>query len=163
MDAGLNRSRQLALLSFVVLFAFLISGCATRPINGGPIDMVSRDNNAVSHGDISSEYGYPLLRTMVIDIDRRTYLGNIEPTAPNNTFDLYRLYGPGRYAAGPPITPGRNIYYKAILSSADHHILRCDLTRNEGKPRDGLCVDDFGKIYDVMVNSLGSDGQTRTP
>ncbi len=131
-----------------VTLTFLMSGCATRPLEGESIDMVSRGSNTVSHGDIAN--AFPRLRTIVIDIDRRTYMGNIEPTPPNETFGFDRLYGPGRYAANPPAAPGRNNYYKAILSSADNHILRCDLTHREGKQRDGLCVDDFGHIYDVM-------------
>ena len=111
--------------------------------------MVSRNNSIVSHGDIFS--AFPGLRTIVINIDRRTYMGNIEPTAANDTFGFNQRYGPGRYAASPPAISGRDVHYKAILSSTDHFTLRCDLTHNQGKPRDGLCLDDFGRVYDVMA------------
>jgi hypothetical protein len=128
-----------SVLAPVVLLAFLLSGCVAPPTEPGAI---------VSHGNISS--AFPRVRTMVIDIDRRTYMGTTEPTAPNQTFGFNRLYGPGRYAAGPAATPDQDIHYKAILSSTDHHVLRCDLTHNDGRRSDGLCLDDFGQIYDVV-------------
>ncbi len=53
-------------------------------------------------------------------------------------------------ATKSPAAPGRKNYCKAILSSADNHILRCDLAPREGKQRGGLCVDDFGPIFDVL-------------
>ena len=132
----------------IAMLAFAISGCATPALEGTSIEVVSRNNNLVSHGDIYS--AFPRKRTVVIDIDRRIYMGHIEPTAPNDTFGFYRLYGPSRYAASPPALPGRDLHYKAILSSADNLTLRCDLTHNEGKPRDGLCLVDFGRVYDVI-------------
>lgn len=67
--------------------------------------MVSRGSNTISHRDIAN--AFPRLRTSVIDIDRRTYMGNIEPAAPNETFGFDRLYGPGRCAANPPAMPCR--------------------------------------------------------
>jgi hypothetical protein len=136
-------------LAIIVLSVFVLSGCALPPpAASGAIDMVSRGNNVVSHGNIAG--GFPRTRSMIIDIDRRTYLGSAEPTDPNKTFGFNRLYGPGRYAANPPAAPGSDIYYKAILSSTDNHVLRCDLTHNSGIRRDGICVDDFGHIYDVV-------------
>jgi hypothetical protein len=132
----------------IALLAFAISGCATPALEGDSIEVVSRNNDLVSHGDIYS--AFPRKRTVVIDIDRRTYMGHIEPTAPNDTFGFYRLYGPSRYAASPPAMPASDIHYKAVLSSADNMTLRCDLTQNDGRPRDGLCLDDFGRVYDVI-------------
>ena len=132
----------------VLLLAVALSGCGSFISSPPSLELMSRDTNAVSHGTVSSEY--PLTTRIVIDIDRRIYMGTSEPTAPNNTFGWSRIYGPNRYSPAAAAAPGGNRYYKAILSSEDRHVLRCDLTHSKTSQRDGLCVDDFGRVYDVV-------------
>jgi hypothetical protein len=131
-----------------LLLSFAISGCATQTNDSEPLEMMSRDRNTVSHGNVSSVF--PRTTRIVIDIDRRIYMGNSEPTAPNATFGFALTHGPNRYTAVSATRLERGNYSKAILSSSDNHVLRCDIATEEGKQRDGICVDDFGRIYDMV-------------
>ena len=86
----------------------------------------------------------------MIEIDRRIYMGTAERTAPNDTFGLVIAYGPNTRAAGTPMPLGLTNYYRAILSSSDHHVLRCDFIGDDLSQRDGLCIDNFGRLYDLV-------------
>jgi hypothetical protein len=132
----------------VLLLTFVMSGCAAQTNGIQPLEIMSRDSNTVSHGNVSN--AFPRTTRIVIDIDRRIYLGNSEPTAPNETFGFALTYGQNRYAAVSAGRLERSNFYKAILSSSDNHVLRCDIAKEEGKQRDGICVDDFGRIYDMV-------------
>jgi len=132
----------------IALLAWAVAGCATPPQNPRTIDIISRESNDVSHGVVSSYF--PRTTKIVIDIDRRIYSGNSEPTASNETFGFVRSYGQGRYTASTTTTLLNNSYFKAILSSSDNHTLRCDLRAEGGLRRDGICLDDFGRVYDVV-------------
>lgn len=131
-----------------LLLALVMSGCATQTNGTEALEMMARDSNTVSQGNISS--AFPRTARIVIDIDRRIYMGNSEWAAPNETFGFARIYGPNRYAAPSATRLERSNFYKAILSSSDNHRLRCDIAREEGKQRDGICVDDFGRVYDLV-------------
>jgi hypothetical protein len=131
-----------------LLLSFAMSGCATQTNDSQPLEMMSRDRNSVSHGNVSNVF--PRTTRMVINIDRRIYMGNSEPTAANETFGFALTYGQNRYAVASAARLERGNYYKAILSSSDNHVLRCDIATEEGKQRDGICVDDFGRIYDMV-------------
>lgn len=83
-------------------------------------------------------------------MDRRIYSGKSEPTASNQTFGFVHTHGQGRYAASTSAMLRDNSYFKAVLASSDNHTLRCDLRVEDGTRRDGICVDDFGRVYDVV-------------
>ncbi len=72
----------------------------------------------------------------------------------NDTFGFASAYGFNSH--GGTATAFGNSYsigdkfVKALLSSSDGHGLRCDL-RGQGASSGGICVDDGGKVYDVIL------------
>jgi hypothetical protein len=133
-------------LLFVILAT---AGCANPPSATQPVELMSRDDNIVSHGTVSSHF--PRTTRLVVDVDRRIYVGNSAATAPNQTFGFVHTYGHGRYNPATSALLESRSYQRAVLSSTDNHILRCDFRNAEGQQLDGICVDDFGRIYDVVT------------
>ncbi len=135
------------LLSVLIL---LFSGCAYLPTGLSQMQLTARDNGGIYYGSIRRE-GLALV-SMTVEIDRRTYFGNLELTRPNETHGLYRRYG-GRDAE--PKTPdvlAHTNYTIAVLSSTDNKVLKCDFTDVGGKNAGGLCVDEAQRVYDVVIS-----------
>lgn len=131
-----------------MLLAAVVAGCATQSAANYTIALTPRGGNAPIYGVVTHEL--PRTTKIVIDIDRRLYMGTAEPTPQNETYGFAFKYGVRNGAIVAPVDG--NFYSKAILSSSDRHVLRCDLVYNEGGQRDGLCVDDFERLYDVLLS-----------
>ncbi len=134
---------------FVLLLAVVTSACTTPAGSSRSLGLTQRGGNAEIYGVVSHEF--PRTTRITVDINRRIYMGNAEPVAPNETYGFAHKYGSRTPAAAAPLDG--NLYYKATLSSADNHVLRCDLVYNEGGQRDGICVDDFERIYDALLST----------
>jgi len=130
---------------FILLLAVAMPGCANF---SQPVDLAPREGKIVSHGVISATSMVPRRTLMIVDIDRRIYQGTIESTDANETFGLVLAFGQKGGAAESAGMPG--YYYRATLSSSDNHLLRCDFTGDAGRQRNGICVDDFRRVYDVL-------------
>jgi len=134
-----------ARLAPVLLLAAVLAGCA---VGTEPRDFTRRDGNTVIHGTIST-IEFPRNSDITVEIDRRIYFGTVRKVAPNQTFGIALAHGKSSRAAEAGGTPGADEYYTAVLSSSDNHVLRCDFTGTVSRLRVGICVDDFGSVYDV--------------
>src|SRR5258706_5406283 len=134
--------------AIVLILTLMSTGCAYLPTGISQVQLTARDGGAVYYGSVRRE-GLALV-SMTVEVDRRTYLGNMELTSANSTFGLYQRYG-SRDAAP---TTAANLKYtnftKAILSSTDNRVLTCDFTDVAGQDACGLCVDDAQRVYDVI-------------
>jgi hypothetical protein len=91
--------------------------------------------------------------TMTIEIDGHTYSGPMFRTASNDTFGFFQAYGGTRSVFGMSQSFGGNVAVKAILSSSDDHGLRCDMTGDGRGHGGGICLDDQGRVFDVLVGN----------
>jgi hypothetical protein len=126
-----------------------LGGCA-----GGSrwqVQMMPRDSgtvySGVGQGDGSGG------GSVAITIEGRTYTGPVVRTAANESFGFFQAYGSrGVNAIGGSQSFGGTVYVKGILSSPDNRGLRCDLTGDGHGHLGGICVDDKGRVYDVVAS-----------
>jgi hypothetical protein len=129
----------------------IVAGCAYLPANVTRVQMTARDGGTVYYGIIKRTL--PAVVNITVEVDRRVYYGNFELTYPNETFGLYHVYGLPRDVAPATAQPSSRINYsRAILSSSDQRILRCDFTDDGGREARGLCVDQSSRVYDVTLS-----------
>ncbi len=133
----------------VLLLTSIFGGCAYLPTTVSQMHMTARDG-ATYHGAV--QYAGLAVVTITVEVDRRLFRGNVEPTTSNTTFGLYRLHGPRDAAPKAAEILARTNYTRAILSSTDNRILTCDFTDVGGPGAGGLCVDDSNRIYDVIFS-----------
>jgi hypothetical protein len=137
--------------TIVLVLTLIFAGCAYQPTNVSRIQMTARDGGAVYYGIVKRNL--PAVVNITVEVDRRVYSGNFELTHANETFGLYVVYGLPRDAAPATLQPSaRTNYTRAILSSSDQHILRCDFIDDGGRDAKGLCVDDGSRVYDVTMS-----------
>ena len=136
--------------ALILLLASVAAGCAYLPTGISQVQLTARDGGAVYYGAVRHE-GLALVG-MTVEVDRRIYAGNLELTNPNSTFGLYQRYGARDAAPRTGETLAGTNFTKAILSSTDHRLLRCDFTAVRGAGAAGLCVDDAGRVYDVIFS-----------
>ena len=136
-----------ALLSVLTL---MLTGCAYLPTGLSQMQLTARDGGAVYYGAVRRE-GLALVN-LTVEIDRRIYAGNLELTRYNTTMGLYERYGARDAAPKTPEVLARTNFSKAVLSSTDNKILKCDFTDVGGQNAGGLCVDEAQRIYDVIFS-----------
>src|SRR5258706_72018 len=91
--------------------------------------------------------------TMTVEIEGHTYSGPMFRTGSNDSFGFFQAYGGTRSVVGVSQTVGGAVTIKGILSSADNRGLRCDLTGDGRGHGGGICVDDHGRVFDVLVGN----------
>jgi len=126
------------------------SGCAYLPTGLSQVQLTARDGGTVYYGAVRRE-GLALVN-LTVEVDRRIYAGNLELTRPERTLGLYELYGPRDAAPRTAAELARTNFSKAILSSTDNRILKCDFTDVGGTNAGGLCIDDSRRVYDVIFS-----------
>jgi hypothetical protein len=113
--------------------------------------MMPRDSGTVYRG-VANGNGMGS-GTMTVEIDGRTYSGPMFRTASSDTFGFFQAYGGTRNVFGTSQTFGGTVAVKAILSSADNHGLRCDMTGDGRGHAGGICLDDHSQVFDVLVGN----------
>lgn len=136
--------------AFLSVPTLLFTACAYLPPGLSQAQLSARDGGVTYNGSLRRE-GLAIVKLRV-EIDRRVYEGNVELTRPNETFGLYALYGARDAAPKSPETLGWTNYSRAILSSSDNRVLKCDFTDFAGKNAGGLCVDEAQRVYDVIFS-----------
>jgi hypothetical protein len=116
-----------------------------------PVQMMPRDAGMVYRG-VANGNGMGG-GTMSVDIDGRLYSGPMFRTASSDAFGFFQAYSGTKSAFGTSQTFGGNVAVKAILSSPDNHGLRCDMTGDGRGHGGGICVDDQGRVFDVLIGS----------
>jgi hypothetical protein len=132
------------------MVVLMLTGCAYLPTGLSQVQMTSRSGGTVYYGAVRRE-GLALVN-LTVEIERRIYAGNLELTRPNETTGLYRLYGPRDAATKTPDVLAHMNFTRAILSSTDNRVLKCDFTDVAGANAGGLCVDDAQRVYDVIFS-----------
>jgi hypothetical protein len=138
------RRPQVLSLSYVIA-ALLVAGCSYTAT------LMSRDSGRTYTGSLE---GKGMTGTMTVAINDTTYTGPAVRVGSNDTFGFASAYsfnshGGAATAFGNSYSVGDR-FIKALLSSSDGHGLRCDL-RGRGSSGGGICVDDGGKVYDVIL------------
>lgn len=134
-----------SVLGCLVLVSTVLAGCSYDAT------LMSRDSGRTYSGVMKGKMG---TGTMTVNIDDVVYTGPAVRVGSNDTFGFASAYGSN--SRGVSTTAFANSYsvgdrfVKALLSSPDGHGLRCDL-RGSGRSGGGICVDDGGKIYDVLL------------
>ena len=132
------------------LLTLILWGCAYLPPEVSSLQVTARDGGLVYYGTIKHEL--PAVVTITVEVDRRVYSGRFELTGANETFGFYRAYGPPDAVPRTAQDLSRTNYTRAILSSSDYRILRCDFTDTGGRQANGVCVDDARRVYDVVLS-----------
>ncbi|SDH82207.1 hypothetical protein SAMN05216466_113210 [Paraburkholderia phenazinium] len=125
--------------------SLLLSSCAYQatlmPRDSGKVYTGILEGNGMGSG------------TMTVMIDSRKYQGPVARVSSNETFGFASAYGTGPHGTstgfGTAYTEG-DATAKALMSSEDGHGLRCDLV-GRGGTGGGICVDDGGRVYDVVL------------
>lgn len=123
----------------------IIAGCSwavqMMPRDSGTIYRGIANGNGMGSGNIS------------VEIDGRSYSGPKFRTASSDSFGFFQAYGGTKSVFGVSQTFGGTVAVKAILSSPDNRGLRCDLTGDGRGHAGGICVDDRGRVFDVLVGN----------
>lgn len=131
----------------IALSAAVLAGCAYQ------LTLMPRDSGQVYRGEATEDQmGGGTLR---VTIDGRLYAGHWVSTSSNDSFTILNTYGRG--ARGGSFTGtgfgqsyGAGGTGKAMLSSQDGKGLRCEFTSSGYGSGGGVCVDDGGRVYDLM-------------
>jgi hypothetical protein len=141
----MHRKPQARILSCAIT-ALLVAGCSFNAT------LMSRDSGRTYTGSLDGN-GMGT-GTMTVAINGTTYTGPAARVGSNDTFGFASAYGfnnhGGTAAAFENSYSSGDKFVKALLSSSDGHGLRCDL-RGQGSSGGGICVDDSGKVYDVVL------------
>ncbi len=137
-------------LSLVLVPALLLAGCAYLPVDATRVQLTARDGGTLYQGTIKRVL--PAVVTITVEVDRRIYSGNLEVTFSNETFGLFAAYAPRDAAQKTAQELALTTYTKAILSSSDQRVLKCDFTDTGGNDAVGLCVDESKRVYDVKLS-----------
>ena len=132
------------------VLCMVFAGCAYQPGEYSHMQLTARGDGGVYYGSIRRN-GLALVN-MTVEIDRRTYFGNLELTRPNETQGLYQRYGANDAAPKTPEVLAQTNYTIAVLSSIDNKVLKCDFTDVAGRTPVGLCVDEAQRVYDVVIS-----------
>jgi hypothetical protein len=116
-----------------------------------PVQMMPRDAGTIYRG-VANGNGMGG-GSISVDIDGRLYSGPMAQTASGDAFGFFQAYSGTRSAFGASQTFGGNVAVKAILTSQDNHGLRCDMMGDGRGHAGGICVDDQGRVFDVLVGS----------
>jgi hypothetical protein len=139
------RKSQARILSCAIA-ALLVAGCSFNAT------LMSRDSGRTYNGSLDGN-GMGT-GTMTVAINGTTYTGPAVRVGSNDTFGFSSAYGFNNHggtttALGNSYSIGDK-FVKALLSSSGGQGLRCDL-RGGGSSGGGICVDDSGKVYDVIL------------
>lgn len=126
--------------------AALLSGCAYN------VTVMPRDSGKTYTGSMEGSGGGTGMMTVSIDGDACT--GPVAKVASNESFGFATLYGRNNKggfasASGSTYSDG-DVTLKAMLSCNSGKGFRCDVT-GRGASGGGTCLDDQGKIYDLIV------------
>jgi hypothetical protein len=140
--------RAIGNASFYAIAAtlFLVAGCT------GQVVLMPRDSGKTYSGVMKSNgMGSG---TISVTIDGAVFSGPIVRVGSNGTFGFASAYGTTNKGAtatafGTYASEGDR-FAKAILSDGNGHGLRCDM-RGQSHGGGGICVDDNGKVYDILV------------
>jgi hypothetical protein len=135
------------LLLFALLLAVVGSaGCART----WQVQMLPRDSGKIYTGMAQGDGSGG--GRVTITIEDETYTGPAIRTSANESFGFSQAYGSrGLNTFGIAQSFGGTVYVKAILSSADNHGLRCDLSGDGHGHLGGICVDDKARVCDVVA------------
>jgi hypothetical protein len=143
------RKSHARILSCAVV-ALLVAGCSFNATFNAAL--MSRDSGRTYTGSLDGN-GMGT-GTMMVSINGTTYSGPAVRVGSNDTFGFASAYGFNNHggtatAFGSSYSVGDK-FVKALLSSSSGQGLRCDLS-GRGSSGGGICVDDSGKVYDVIL------------
>lgn len=91
---------------------------------------------------------------MTVNIDDVVYTGPAVRVGSNDTLGFVSTYGFNNRGVSTSASADSysigDKFVTALLSSQNGHGLRCDL-RGNGRTGGGICVDEGGKVYDVLL------------
>lgn len=140
--------RNAARVTFALTILLLLASCAWQ------MTLMPRDSGRTYSGVMTGDgMGSG---TMTVTIEDIPYTGPAVRVGSNDTFGFSSAYatnnrGSSASAFGTSYAVGDR-FVKAILSAPTGRGLRCDLV-GRGRTGGGICVDDNGKIYDVVLVS----------
>ena len=127
----------------------LLGGCGAT-LN---VTMMPRDSGTAYTGELIGDGSGG--GSMAITIADAKCSGPAARVASNQTFGFANSVGfnnRGTVANSfSTVATSGDVFIKAILSCTNGKGLRCDMT-GQGGNGGGLCVDDTGKVFDVLVN-----------
>lgn len=128
------------------LSALLLAGCSMT------VTMMPRDSGRHYTGQVTGAGGGS--GTMSVALDGASCTGPLVTVASNETFGFFNAFGSNtRGVAASSFGSGYmagDRFAKGILSCTDGSGLRCDVSGRMGKGG-GICVDDRGRVYDVVM------------
>lgn len=134
-------------LLLAALAATVLAGCSSMNVT-----MMPRDSGKLYAGKVNSEGDGA--GTMTVAMEGGECAGPVVRVASNQTFGFANTFGVnGRGASASALTAGMtdgDSFAKAMLTCPGGKGLRCDVSGRSGKGG-GICVDDAGRIYDVVM------------
>ncbi len=131
----------------VAVTAVLVSGCAYN------LTLMPRDSGRMYTGVLDSDgTGSGSIK---IDLDGDTCSGPAARVASNESFGFANTYAMNnRGTQASAFTSGYasgDVTIKALLVCRSGRGVRCDMT-GRGSSGGGICVDDSGRVFDVIAN-----------
>ena len=128
-----------------MIAALALYGCAYN------VTLMPRDSGKTYSGELNSNGTGS--GTMSVNLDGATCSGPFAKVASGETFGFANTYG--QVGAKPvsafsTMASSGDVTVKAILSCSNGSGLRCDIT-GRGASAGGLCLDDKGKVYDILA------------
>lgn len=118
-----------------------LTGCAYN------LTLMPRDSGKMYTGELQSDGSGS--GTVSVSLDGATCTGPAARVSSNQTFGFANTYG-NRGSAMTTFAGSGDVAVKAILTCSDSRGLRCELT-GQGSSGGGICLDDAGRVYDVLA------------
>lgn len=132
--------------ALIIVVVTSLAGCAYN------VTLMPRDSGRTFTGELHSDGGGS--GTMSVMLDDGLCTGPAARVASNQSFGFANTYGSntrGQFASAfSTISIAGDTTVKAILSCAGGSGLRCDMTGRDATAG-GVCVDDKGRVFDVLV------------
>ena len=143
-------AKSIAMRCLAIAWSLSVTGCMSGPGDPTHVMLMARDNGATYMGAVDVHMqGRGVITT---HIDRRIYGGRYEPTAGNTTFGFIHQYGRA-LVPGEALADSDTTFARAILSSTDNRVLRCDIIGNSQRYHSGICEESGGRVYDIMLSA----------
>lgn len=145
---GTTRGQRLAHLSALTAIAALILACSGCKYK---VELIPRDSGTTAHitNVWIDSFGEAVSGHIELVVDGIRYSGSYISSPGGYGLTLLKQYCP-RY--GEMVKSTSQWYGQAFLASPGGQTLRCEYGGNYMKGGSGVCINDEGRIYDMIIS-----------
>ena len=143
---GTTRCRRyLSALPAILALVLICSGCKYK------VELIPRDNGSATHITTAwiDSFGDAVSGDIELTMDGILYTGIYVSSPGGHSLTLLKKYCP-KY--GDMVKSTSERYGKVLLAAPGGKTLRCEYGGNYGKGGSGVCIDDEGMLYDMVIS-----------